>query len=157
MAGLGVFLGEPVSFVRATVGVPGVARRMKAATFRRLVRKVSGLRDAMLWYTRSFIADLNRREDCGNTHLVEERCARWLLVTSDRVGNVRFSLTLEFLALLVGVRRGGVAVGMRALQDRHLIHFDHGRVDILDKRGLEGATCGCYESLRVAGPRVALS
>lgn len=157
MVGLGVFLGEPVSFVRATVVAPGVARRMRATTFRRLVRRLPGLREAMLSYTRSFIAELNRREHCGSAHLVEERCARWLLVTSDRVGAASFPLTLDFLAMMVGVRRGGVAVGMRALQDRHLIRYDHGRVDILDKRGLEGATCECYESVPVARPRLALS
>lgn len=157
MAGLGVFLGEPVSFVRATVVAPGVTRRMRAATFRRLVRELPGLRDAMMSYTRSFIADLYQRDSCGSAHLVEERCARWLLVTSDRVGEADFPLALELLATMVGVRRGGVAVGMRALQDRHLIHYDHGRVDILDKCGLEGATCECYHSARVARPTAAVS
>ena len=155
MVGLGVFLGEPVSLICATVVAPGLARRMRASTFRRLVRKLPGLRDAMLSYTRSFIADLNRRDNCGSAHLVEERCARWLLVTSDRVGAASFPLTLESLAMMVGVQRGGVAVGVRALQDRHLIHYDHGRVDILDKRGLEGATCACYDSVRVPRPTVA--
>ena len=157
MVGLEVFLGEPVSFVRATVAAPGVAQRMRASTFRRLVRKLPGLRGAMLSYTRSFIADLNGRDVCGNAHLVEERCARWLLVTSHRVGAVNFPLTLEFLAMMVGVRRGGVAVGVRALQDRHLIHYDHGRVHIIDRRGLEGASCECYDSVPVAGRMSAVS
>ena len=147
MVGLGVFLGEPVSIVRATVHAPGVARRMRGPTFKRLVRQLAGFREAMMSYTRSFIVDLNRRENCGRAHTVEERCARWLLVTSDRVGDVSFPLALEFLALMVGVRRAGVTAGLRALQDRHLIHYDHGRVDILDRRGLEHATCECYVSL----------
>ena len=157
MVGLGVFLGESVSFVRATVDVPGAARRMRAATFRRLVRELSGFREAMLWYTRSFIADLNRRVTCGSAHLVEERCAHWLLVTSDRVGAASFPLTLDFLAAMVGVRRGGVAVGLRALQDRRLIHSDHGHVEILDRLGLEGAACECYGSTRVGGPTLVVS
>ena len=157
MVGLGVFLGESVSCVRATVEVSGIARRMKATTFRRLVRKHVGFREAMLSYTRSFIADLNQRVTCGSAHLVEDRCARWLLTTSDRVGAVNFPLTLEFLALMVGVRRGGVAVGMRTLQDRNLIHYDHGRVHIVDRSGLERVTCNCYNSVPVAVRALAVS
>ncbi len=157
MVGLGVFLGEGVSLVRATVHVPGVAHRMRAPTFRRLVREVAGFRQAMLSYTRSLIADLNRREDCGSAHLVEQRCARWLLVTSDRVGDATFPLTLEFLALMVGVRLGGVTVGVRALQDRRLVQYHHGHVEILDRRGLERATCECYHGLLVADSPLAVS
>ena len=157
MVGLGVFLGEAVSLVRATVHVPGVAHRMRAPTFRRLVRELAGFRQAMLSCTRSFIADLNRREDCGSAHLVEQRCARWLLVTSDRVGDATFPLTLEFLALMVGVRLGGVTVGVRALQDRGLVQYHHGRVEILDRRGLERATCECYRSSLAADSPLAVS
>jgi CRP-like cAMP-binding protein len=81
---------------------------------------------------------------CNRLHPTEERCARWLLLTHDRVGRDTFPLTHEYLGYMLGVRRPGVTVAMGALQNAGLIAYHRGEVTILDRDGLENAVCACY-------------
>jgi CRP-like cAMP-binding protein len=81
---------------------------------------------------------------CNLSHSVQERCARWLLMTRDRVGHDEFPLTHEFLSLMLGVRRAGVSVAAAALQDEGAIRYHRGRVVIVDKARLMAASCECY-------------
>jgi CRP-like cAMP-binding protein len=84
---------------------------------------------------------------CNRFHEMPERCARWLLLTHDRVGRDRFNLTHEFLGYMLGVRRPGVTVAMGALQRAGLVTYHRGEVAILDRDGLENGTCECYRAL----------
>jgi CRP-like cAMP-binding protein len=84
---------------------------------------------------------------CNRFHGVEERCARWLLLTHDRVGRDTFTLTHEYLGYMLGVRRPGVTLALGILQKAGLIAYHRGEVVILDRDGLENATCECYRTI----------
>ena len=146
MAGLPVFLSDNESPLRAIVQIPGMAARIEVEHF---LRATAGgqLHVLLLRYTQAFLTQVAQTAACNAAHLVEERCARWLLTTHDRVEGDSFPLTHEFLAFMLGVRRAGVTVAMQALQDRHLVRYGRGWVSIVDRAGLEAASCECYATV----------
>jgi CRP-like cAMP-binding protein len=85
---------------------------------------------------------------CNGVHNVEQRCARWLLVTSDAIGETTFNLTQEFLSQMLAVRRSGVTVTMAGLAKRALVSYKYRNVTLLDVPGLEQASCECYATIR---------
>jgi CRP-like cAMP-binding protein len=144
MVGLPVFLGDPTSPVSVFTQIPGTATRMDAAVFARLATAPGALNRMMLRYTEAFVTQVSQTAACNAAHLVEQRCARWLLMTHDRVEGDEFPLTHEFLAFMLSVRRAGVTLAMRALQDAGLVRYTRGRVRVVDRAGLERASCECY-------------
>jgi CRP-like cAMP-binding protein len=81
---------------------------------------------------------------CNRLHSVEQRCARWLLMASDRIGSDSVPMTHEFLASMLGVRRAGVTTTAGDLQRSGLIRYHHGQLTIIDHDGLEASACECY-------------
>jgi len=91
---------------------------------------------------------------CNRFHEMQERCARWLLLSHDRMGQDSFNLTHEFLGYMLGVRRPGVTVAMGGLQRAGLITYQRGEVTILDRDGLENSACECYDVITTAYSRL---
>ena len=85
---------------------------------------------------------------CNSVHSVEQRCARWLLISSDAVGSTEFGLTQEFLSQMLAVRRPGVNVAMGALARQQLVSHRYGKVSLLDLAGLKMASCECYATIK---------
>lgn len=85
---------------------------------------------------------------CNALHPVGERCARWLLMTHDRVGQQDFHLTHEFLAQMLGVGRPTVTLAAGLLQTAGLIRYHRGHIQVLDRERLEEASCECYTAIR---------
>jgi CRP-like cAMP-binding protein len=130
------------------VQVPGSALRMPAETFTAELAQDSGLAGVVRRYTQAFVSQLMQQVACNGLHSIEQRCARWMLLTHDRVGADEFPLTQEFLAQMLGVRRASVTVVAGILQQAGFIRYRRGRVTVTDRAGLEGATCECYAVLR---------
>ena len=154
MAGLPVFLGEDSSTIRAFAQIPGTAIRMDAAAFAGLAGSTGAFHTLLLRYTQAFLTQVAQTAACNGAHLVEQRCARWLLMTHDRVDGDEFPLTHEFLAYMLGVRRAGVTLAMGELQDTRLVRYVRGRVTIVDRAGLERASCECYSVVRAQYERL---
>jgi CRP-like cAMP-binding protein len=94
---------------------------------------------------------------CVALHHVNQRCCRWMLMTHDRVGADQFRLSHEFLAMMLGSTRPTVTIVARSLQEAGLIRYTHARVTILDRAGLEAASCECYQTVKSAFDRLGLS
>jgi CRP-like cAMP-binding protein len=147
--GVPVALGFAHSDVRAVVQGPGRAWRMGAAAFRTHLGGAASrapLADGVNLYIQVLMGQLAQAVGCNRFHRVEQRVARWLLMTSDRTAAASFALTHELLARTLGVRRVGVTEAAGALQRKRLITYKRGMVAILDARGLERAACSCYRA-----------
>jgi len=153
LVGLPVFLGVDLSAERAIVQIAGGALRMPAAVFVREVRPGSPLHDLLRRYTQALMMAMAQMAACNRLHPLEERYARWLLQTHDRVRADDFPMTHEFLAQMLGVRRATVTVAAGVLQQAGLIRYSRGVVTILDRPGLEAASCECYRLIRTGFDR----
>jgi CRP-like cAMP-binding protein len=144
MVGISVALGVELASVRALVQSTGTALRMNAVRFRREFRKSPPLQSELYRFIHVKLAQARQTAACNRFHVLEARLARWLLMTRDRVRSNRFLLTQEFLSDMLGVRRVGVSIAAGALQERKLISYSRGKIRILDRKGLEAASCSCY-------------
>ena len=149
MVGVHAFLGGGVlGNALAMSQVPGEMFSLSADRFRAFVEGDGKLRDLMLAYTQALFAQIGQAVACNGVHEIQQRTAKWLLQTHDRVEGDEVALTQEFLADMLGVTRPSVTVAARELQSAGLITYRRGRVTVLDRGGLEEAACECYEVVR---------
>lgn len=148
MVGTPIFLGADKSPTKAFAQVPGEVLRMRAGFFKEEMENGGRLYGLVRRYTQAMINQISQSVACNHLHNVEERMSRWLLITHDRVGADEFSLTHEFLAQMLGLRRPSVSVVAGILQKAGLITYHRGRITILNRKGLEAAACECYEVVR---------
>jgi CRP-like cAMP-binding protein len=148
MVGLPVFLGTGSLPIQAFGQIPGEALRVTAEAFRAEIKRNGPLVQVLNRYMQALFIQVAQVAACNRVHLVEQRRARWLLQTHDRVGADQFLLTQEFLAQMLGVRRAGVSVAAGLLQKAGLIRYARGRITILDRPGQESAACECYRVVR---------
>jgi CRP-like cAMP-binding protein len=128
--------------------VAGDAVRMPADAFRRLSATDPIVRQRLDRYLQAYVNMLGQLAACNRLHTIYQRCARWLLLTQDRVGINQFELTHEYLAMMLGTGRSGLTIAASALRRAGLIRYTRGTITILDRAGLEGTTCECYEVAR---------
>ncbi len=154
LVGLPVVFEDDTLPNRVIVQVEGDGWRISADSFRRALNTRPAVRKTCLHFAAYFTGQISQSVACNRLHTLEERTARWLLMTHDRVHETDFELTHEFLALMLGVRRAGVTVAMGTLQNAGIIQYTRGRVRVLDRAKLEEASCGCYGITQVALKRL---
>jgi CRP-like cAMP-binding protein len=148
MIGLPVFLGAEKSTAKAFWQVAGTALVLKASFLQSEMRKRTQLVEQLHLYTQAFFTQLAQSVTCNRVHSIEQRCARWLLMTHDRVEGDEFILTQEFLAQMLGVRRSGVTEVAGRLQKAGLISYSRGRIKIRNRKRLEKLCCECHRVVR---------
>jgi CRP-like cAMP-binding protein len=148
MVGTPVFLGADRSPTRAITQVPGEALRIEVRVFQEEVGRGGPLPALIGRYTQVLITQISQATVCHHLHPVGQRMCCWLLMTHDRVGADEFPLTQEFLAQMLAVRRPTVTAVAGTLQKAGLISYHRGRMTILDRKGLEAASCGCYRAVK---------
>jgi CRP-like cAMP-binding protein len=124
------------------------AERLSVAAFRRELALGGTLSTLIGRYAQIAMKQMMQSAACNARHQVTERCPRWLLMTHDRVEGDTFHLSQEFLAMMLGVRRQTVSVVANTLQKAGLITYRRGLVTVLDRAGLEAASCECYAEIR---------
>ncbi|HEY3731014.1 MAG TPA: Crp/Fnr family transcriptional regulator [Steroidobacteraceae bacterium] len=149
MSGLSVFLGTNGSSTLETyTQVIGESLWMGSRPFKALLRSEQSLSQTMGRYTEALLTQISQASACNRLHTVQERCARWLLMSHDRVLRDEFELTQEFLAQMLGVRRASVGAVASGLQRAGVISYVRGNVIIKDREGLEQRSCECYSIIR---------
>jgi CRP-like cAMP-binding protein len=128
--------------------VPGTAVRMVAEPLLGEFDRVKAVRDVMLRYTQAYIAQLSQNVACNRLHPLEQRLARWLLESRDRLRSDDLSLSQEFIGQMLGVRRVGVTETAGKLRGQGLIEYGRKKLRIIDSEGLERASCECYRVIR---------
>jgi CRP-like cAMP-binding protein len=152
IAALGV---PPRALARDRVQVPGRALRLPLTTLREAFAASPRLHQVCLCYVAALIAHILQSVACNALHTVEARLARWLLLFQDRIdGTEALPITQELLAEVLGVQRTTVTTAARALQQAGLIAYKWGSVTVLDRAGLERASCECYGVVREHYERV---
>jgi CRP-like cAMP-binding protein len=119
---------------------------MTARTFKSELARNIPLQTVLNRYVYVLMAQLAESTACVRFHQIGPRLARWLLMSQDRSASTTFTLTQEFLAYMLGVRRVGITAAAGALQKAGLIKYQRGQLKVLDRKGLEQAACGCYAS-----------
>ena len=142
-----LLLGATTTANESYCQVPGTAVRMDVALFERLQTNPK-FRQLLNRYVQAYVNMLGQLAACNRLHSVYERCARWLLMTQDRVETSDIPLTHEYLAMMLGTQRSGVTIAAGTLQKAGFITYGHGIISIVDRSGLEGASCECYDVAR---------
>ena len=111
-------------------------------------RKNGELNRMILRFVHSMFTQVAQTAACNRLHTLDQRLARWLLMTHDRTDGDGFPLTQDFLSRMLGVRRAGVSVAANSLRQNGLIDYHRGDIRVLDRDGLEGVSCECYEIVK---------
>ena len=148
MGSVSVFPGVDTMPCDGVVLIGGAAQRMNAAVLRQEVHLGGPLHDVLGRFAHLTLARSMQMAACNGVHPVKERCARWLLMTHDLIDGDEFPLTQDVLAMMLGVRRQSVTIVARALQSVGVIDYRRGRVKVIDRKGLEAASCECYRLMR---------
>jgi CRP-like cAMP-binding protein len=148
LTGLAFLLGQKTSSERAIVQIPNGGVRAKASVVLQEFQLAQGLHACVLRYINSLMRQVAQTAACNASHTIEERLSRWLLMCHDRVESDQINLTQEFIAEMLGTRRATVNVGAINLQSAGLIKYNRGRIQIIDRAGLENYSCECYAATK---------
>jgi CRP-like cAMP-binding protein len=154
MIGLPIFLGAGSSPFHLMAQLSGNAIRIPAQRLEKALLPDSRLAALLRTYSQAFFVQTAQNAACNGIHPISMRAARWLLATHDRAESDTFYLTQDFLAFMLGVARQSVGIAVGELADRDLISYVRGQMRVLDRPGLERASCECYGIVRAEFDRL---
>jgi CRP-like cAMP-binding protein len=155
LVGMSVYFGGQIPGVQTIVQVPGAgATAMRAGTFSAEMDRRGALYELVRRFAQALLTLMTQSVACNALHEVDQRCARWLLMTHDRVEGDTLLLTQEYLAAMLGVRRPTVTLVAKRLQEKGLIDYRRGRIVIRDRPGLARLSCECYGVVRSHSSRL---
>jgi CRP-like cAMP-binding protein len=148
------FIGVPLvagfrtAATRAVTQIDATAFRVDSESLTKLLQECLHLERALQQSSQILMMQVTQIAACNRLHGVDQRLARWLLMSAERVGSNSLPLTQELLAQMLGARRASVTVSAGTLQKKGLISYNHGKLEIVDRQKLEAATCECYRIMR---------
>jgi CRP-like cAMP-binding protein len=144
MVGIALFMGGGSTMSRAIVQSAGHAYTLPAKALTNEFETHGRLQILLLRYTQALITQMSQTAVCNRHHSVDQQLCRWLLLSLDRLPGNKLCMTQELIANMLGVRREGVTEAARKLQAKNLIQYSRGRIEVLDRPGLEARVCECY-------------
>jgi CRP-like cAMP-binding protein len=154
VVGVCAFMGGGLALSGAVVQRSGLAWRIGARDIADLSRSSEAVMQQLLRYTQSLFTQMSQTSACNRHHALSVRLCRWLLQHSDRQEGDELHITQERIAGLLGVRREGITATALKLQQAGLIRYFRGRIQMLDRPGLEQHSCECYRVMQKAGERL---
>jgi CRP-like cAMP-binding protein len=148
IVGIALFMGGETMPNRAVVQSEGLAYRLPGELLTDEFNRGGPLQHLLLRYTLAMLTQMAQTAVCNRHHTVDQQLCRWLLLSLDRLPANELTMTQELIANMLGVRREGVTEAAGKLQSAGLIHYNRGRITVLDRRGLEARVCECYEVVR---------
>lgn len=148
VAGISLFMGGNTPPSSAVVQTAGHAYRLQRYVVKDQFDRVANVRELLLRYTLSLIAQVSQTAACNRHHSIDQQLCRLLLLTLDRIPADELRMTQELIAGLLGARREGIAGAAGKLQGAGPIRYGRGHISVLDLRGLEARSCECYGVVR---------
>jgi CRP-like cAMP-binding protein len=144
LVGISLFMGGESTPSRAVVQSAGDGFRMSADMIKQEFNQFGPVMHLLLRYTQALITQMSQTAVCNRHHSLDQQLCRWLLLSLDRMQGTELVMTQELIANMLGVRREGVTEAARRLQDAKIISYSRGRIQVLDRPGMEQRSCECY-------------
>ena len=154
VVGISLFMGGGSTPSRAVVQSAGFGYRMRASSIKDEFNRAGPVMHLLLRYTQALITQMAQTAVCNRHHSLDQQLCRWLLLSLDRLSGNELVMTQELIANMLGVRREGVTEGALKLQKLGLISYARGRINVLDRPGLERRTCECYAVVKLEYDRL---
>lgn len=155
MIGINAFMeGSATTQTTYVVQIPGQAVKLSAIFLRKEFNDSQASRNVLLRYAQAFIAQVSQTTACNRIHSLEQRFARWLLESQDRVESTTLPLTQEIIAHMLGVRRAGVSQAAQKLQETGCIRYTRGQVQIRNVELLKSHACECFSCVKAEYDRL---
>lgn len=148
MVGIFQFLGKTVCNTSTLVQIKGTAMRLDVKTLQDEFDRGEKLQKLILQYALQLHNQISQCAACNNTHTVQQRTARWLLMVDDRTEQKTFFMTQQLMSKMLGVRRPGVTEVAAQMQRQGIISYQRGHVKIVNRPDLEAVACECYQKLK---------
>jgi len=154
LVGISIFMGGGTTPSRAVVQSAGSGYRLRSDVIKAEFDHAGPAMHLLLRYTQALITQMAQTAVCNRHHSLDQQLCRWLLLSLDRLQSNQLVMTQELIANMLGVRREGVTEAALKLQKAGLISYARGRIDVLDRPGLEGRTCECYAVVKTEYDRL---